>query len=171
MTSLVNFARWSRACIDFGVAPDESDYRRVRRSWRGMGRHYHTLSHLEACLREFDDARGLAMRPAEVEFALWFHDVIYRSWRRDNELQSAALADSVPRPRIAWRASANRFSRPSIAKRISALTPRWWSTWTCRSWARRPRPMRSSSEGCAANMGGCRARGNLDMALRQLAYA
>lgn len=57
-----------------------------------MGRHYHTLSHLDACLRELEGARDLALRPAEIELALWFHDAIYRSWRRDNEPQSAALA-------------------------------------------------------------------------------
>ena len=92
MTPRVNFERWSRACIAVSVAPDESEYRRVRRAWRSMGRHYHTLSHLEACLREFDSARDLAIRAAEVELALWFHDAIYRSWRRDNEPQSAILA-------------------------------------------------------------------------------
>ena len=48
----VNYERWSRACIDVGVGPDERDYRRLRRAWRGMGRHYHTLEHLDGCLRE-----------------------------------------------------------------------------------------------------------------------
>jgi predicted metal-dependent HD superfamily phosphohydrolase len=91
-TPLVNFERWSRACIDMGVAPAEADYRRVRRAWSGMGRHYHTLTHLEACLRECDGSRSLAVRPAEVELGLWFPDAVYRSWRSDNELQSAALA-------------------------------------------------------------------------------
>lgn len=91
-TPLVNFDRWTQACFEIGVAPEQRDYRRVRRAWRGMGRHYHTLSHLDACLREFDGARDLALRPGEVELALWFHDAVYRSWRRDNELQSAALA-------------------------------------------------------------------------------
>ena len=96
-TPLVNFERWSRACIEVGVAPDESDYRRVRRAWSGIGRHYHTLTHLDACLRELDGVRELALRPAEVELALWFHDAIYRSWRRDNEQQSAAFAVRVLR--------------------------------------------------------------------------
>ena len=97
LTPLVNFERWGSACMNVGVAPEERDYRRVRRAWRGMGRHYHTLSHLEACLREFDSARHLALRPAEVELALWLHDAVYRSWRRDNEAQSAALADELLR--------------------------------------------------------------------------
>jgi len=92
-----NFERWSAACRDVGVAPDESDYRRVRRAWRSMSRHYHTLTHLEACLRELDETREVAVRPGEVELALWFHDAIYRSWRRDNELRSAELAVSLLR--------------------------------------------------------------------------
>lgn len=92
MTPLVNFERWSRACIEVGVAADAGDYRRVRRSWSGMGRHYHTLTHLDACLRELDESRELALRAGEVELALWFHDAIYRSWRRDNEQQSARFA-------------------------------------------------------------------------------
>jgi predicted metal-dependent HD superfamily phosphohydrolase len=92
MSRLVTFARWSQACMEVGVAPDESEYRRVRRAWRGMGRHYHTLDHLESCLHELDEVRALAVRPAEVELALWFHDAVYRSWRRDNEQRSADWA-------------------------------------------------------------------------------
>src|SRR5688572_25884535 len=94
---LVNFERWTRACMSVGVASDEDDYRRVRRSWSGMGRHYHTLTHLDACLRELDGARELATRAGEVELALWFHDAVYRSWRHDNEQQSAALAARILR--------------------------------------------------------------------------
>jgi predicted metal-dependent HD superfamily phosphohydrolase len=97
MTPFVNFERWSRSCIEVGVAAYERDYRRVRRAWSGVGRHYHTLTHLDACLRELDGARHLAVRPGEVELALWFHDAIYRSWRRDNEQQSAALAGHMLR--------------------------------------------------------------------------
>lgn len=83
--------------MEVGVALEERDYRRVRRAWNGMGRHYHTLAHLDACLREFDGVRELAARPGEVELALWLHDAVYRSWRRDNEAQSAALAADLLR--------------------------------------------------------------------------
>jgi predicted metal-dependent HD superfamily phosphohydrolase len=91
----VSFERWSRVCSDLGISPRASDYRRVRRAWSGMSRHYHTLTHLDACLREFDHSRDLAAAPAEVELALWFHDAVYRSWRRDNEQRSADLAARV----------------------------------------------------------------------------
>jgi predicted metal-dependent HD superfamily phosphohydrolase len=97
MTPRVNFERWSRACLEIGIAPDAGDYRRVRRAWNGMSRHYHTLTHLDACLREFDDAHDLAVQPGEVEMALWFHDAVYRSWRRDNEQRSAELSARILR--------------------------------------------------------------------------
>jgi predicted metal-dependent HD superfamily phosphohydrolase len=88
----LDLSRWNRACAAIGVQPQERKYRRVCRAWRSMGRHYHTLDHLDACLRELDDAWQLAERPAEVELALWFHDAVYRTWRKDNEARSAGLA-------------------------------------------------------------------------------
>jgi predicted metal-dependent HD superfamily phosphohydrolase len=96
----VTLDRWSRACAAVGVEPRELEFRRILRAWRSFGRHYHTLAHLDACLRELDGAPGLAVRPAEVELALWFHDAVYRTWRQDNEARSAELAarrlDSAP---------------------------------------------------------------------------
>lgn len=55
-------------------------------------RHYHTLEHIDACLQRLDRFGATAQRPAEVELALWFHDVVYDPRRKDNEAQSAQLA-------------------------------------------------------------------------------
>jgi predicted metal-dependent HD superfamily phosphohydrolase len=74
------------------VLGGESEHGEIIRAWSAWGRHYHTLGHLEACLREIQLARELAQRPAEVEMALWFHDAIYRTYRKDNEARSAEWA-------------------------------------------------------------------------------
>jgi predicted metal-dependent HD superfamily phosphohydrolase len=84
--------RWQRACRAVGAHDGDGEYRRLLRAWRTWGRHYHTLGHLAACLRELDQNLELAQAPAEVELALWFHDAIYRTYRNDNEARSAAWA-------------------------------------------------------------------------------
>lgn len=54
-------------------------------------RFYHTMSHVLACLDVLDQfAPNIAERDS-VELALWFHDVIYQPFAKDNEDQSAAL--------------------------------------------------------------------------------
>ena len=65
------------------------------RGWSSWGRHYHTVAHLEACLKELGTSREFASAPGEVELSLWFHDAIYSTWRGNNEARSAALAAAL----------------------------------------------------------------------------
>ena len=60
-------------------------------------RAYHTLDHVTHCLNEFEAARTLALEPAAVELALWFHDAVYDPRAKDNEEKSAALALEIAR--------------------------------------------------------------------------
>ena len=55
-------------------------------------RQYHTLQHLDACLRHLAERRSLARHADEVALALWFHDAIYDIGAADNEQRSAHWA-------------------------------------------------------------------------------
>jgi predicted metal-dependent HD superfamily phosphohydrolase len=75
-------------------------------------RHYHTLQHLRECLAHCDAAASLALRPAEVELALWFHDAIYDPQRADNEERSAEWA---------WRSILAAGCAEEVAQRVQSM--------------------------------------------------
>jgi predicted metal-dependent HD superfamily phosphohydrolase len=58
-------------------------------------RRYHTLQHIEFCLRELGKHWLHAVRLNEVRWALLFHDAIYDPRRNDNEARSADWACRV----------------------------------------------------------------------------
>lgn len=64
----------------------------LERHYSEAHRAYHTMEHVRACLGWLDRYRIEAERPAEIELALWFHDVIYDPTRGDNEARSAEFA-------------------------------------------------------------------------------
>ena len=72
-------------------------FRRLENRYSEPHRHYHTLAHIEACVRELHEftARMGSFAPndsALVELALWYHDAVYHTLREDNEEKSADLA-------------------------------------------------------------------------------
>src|SRR5690554_1629397 len=75
-------------------AASDSLFRELADRYGDVRRHYHTLDHVDACLAWLDWSAGLALRPAEVSLALWFHDAIYEPGASDNEERSAAFARS-----------------------------------------------------------------------------
>lgn len=80
----------------------------------GADRHYHNLVHIGELLRFASEHRTEFADAEAVEAAIWFHDSIYDSRRKDNEQRSAALAAE----RLAGRISAERMQR--IAGMIEA---------------------------------------------------
>ncbi|HEX6843013.1 MAG TPA: hypothetical protein VF113_15865 [Stellaceae bacterium] len=76
-------------------------YRVLTRFYGQPHRHYHTLAHVDDCLREADvfQAAEPAFLTAEmwcaVELALWFHDVIHQPRAEDNEERSADVFDAI----------------------------------------------------------------------------
>lgn len=84
--------RWLSLMHAFGVGPNLDTYKHLLIAYSEPHRHYHTTDHIIACLRQLDGALDLAIFPAEVEVALWFHDAIYSPAASENESRSAEWA-------------------------------------------------------------------------------
>ncbi|SOY59730.1 HD domain-containing protein [Cupriavidus taiwanensis] len=65
-------------------------YADLARCYGEPARHYHNLDHVRRCLQDLDWARSAIPDAADVELALWCHDVIYVPGAADNEARSAA---------------------------------------------------------------------------------
>lgn len=83
-------ALWTR-CLENRSITAEAVYARLTELYGEPHRHYHTLEHIQHCLREFDRTAVLMENPDAVELALWFHDAIYHPGANDNERRSAEL--------------------------------------------------------------------------------
>ncbi len=83
--------RWHSLMQQLGFEPNTSTADELIAAYGEKHRFYHTLTHLEHCLKELDEYQGDENK-AIVELALWFHDAIYRPLSGDNEEQSAQWA-------------------------------------------------------------------------------
>ena len=95
-------ARWLDLMSKLGLPPNEETFEALLKAYSETHRHYHTVEHIDHCLRELDAEISLAREPAEVELALWLHDAVYNPHRSDNEQKSAELAcklGDIPRER------------------------------------------------------------------------
>ena len=90
MTSL---DRWQNVWGQLGASSASKDlYDQLVECYSEPHRKYHTIQHLNECLRHLESVRSLADHPDEVEMALWFHDAIYDTTKKDNEKRSAEWA-------------------------------------------------------------------------------
>ena len=79
-------ASWRRLWTELGAQSiDGGLFNQLVAAYSERHRHYHTLQHLRECLAHCEAAASLALHPAEVELALWFHDAVYDPHQDDNE--------------------------------------------------------------------------------------
>ena len=95
-------ALWRR-CLLAGAADDSAAiHQRLVDGYNEDQRYYHTLEHIEHCLRMFDACKPKLEHADAVELSVWFHDVIFVPGECDNERLSADLylqyTDGVQQP-------------------------------------------------------------------------
>lgn len=86
---------WRESRWALGIGPDDAALADLLARYAEPQRHYHDLTHLDACLAVLELHRGLTTRVGEVLTALLFHDAVYDPKRADNEAESASLARTV----------------------------------------------------------------------------
>lgn len=87
-------ARFIDTLQSLGSKPEQADaaWKELSALYQEKGRAYHSLSHISHMLQLLDEHISTEARSAELEMAIWYHDVIYDPLSKENELQSAELA-------------------------------------------------------------------------------
>lgn len=87
--------RWKALWQQLGAAAPPGLFDELVTGYAAPHRAYHNLHHIVFCLAQLAAVRGLAVQPAAIEAAIWFHDAIYDPQHADNEERSAAWASSA----------------------------------------------------------------------------
>ncbi|MBG90114.1 MAG: N-methyl-D-aspartate receptor NMDAR2C subunit [Verrucomicrobiales bacterium] len=85
-------SRWKETCTGLPDSLVSEAFERLRGLYDQPPRAYHNLSHIAACLAEFDHVRGKVNDPTPIELAIWYHDCVYDFQAKGNEERSAEKA-------------------------------------------------------------------------------
>ncbi len=87
---------WLNLIVPYYQSADKAGelFEEILNSYSEKSRHYHTCEHLKDLL-QLSVEYGHRLENVEVvRFAIFYHDIVYKSSRSDNEIKSAALARS-----------------------------------------------------------------------------
>ena len=71
---------------------EESLWTDIESRYTTKNRHYHNLSHISNMLKQLDETQTEIKDLDSLKFAIWYHDIIYKSTKKDNEEKSALFA-------------------------------------------------------------------------------
>jgi predicted metal-dependent HD superfamily phosphohydrolase len=91
------FNNWWHLLQSFGVeqVAAEKTFTQLVTAYSTPGRYYHTLEHIYHVLNTIQTLQNQAQDLPAVQFAAWFHDVIYNPQAQDNEEKSAIYASEI----------------------------------------------------------------------------
>ena len=69
----------------------ETYWKEIINKYSSKKRFYHNLSHLQNMLKQLDKYENQIVDLDTLKFAIWYHDIIYKSTKKDNEEKSAVL--------------------------------------------------------------------------------
>ena len=88
--------KWQQLCDTLQLPEQQANsvFLSICESYREKHRIYHTLTHVEHLWRELDCIENQALIGADTQLAVWYHDIVYRPGRNDNETKSVARLQS-----------------------------------------------------------------------------
>jgi len=64
----------------------------IKNNYTSKSRCYHNLSHIYNMLIQAEDFKNEIIDFQALQFAIWYHDIVYKSTKKDNEEKSAIFA-------------------------------------------------------------------------------
>jgi len=84
--------RWETLMDSFRFEENQSEFLDLKKKYSETHRAYHNLDHLTDCLFQLDQFPDPITDKQIIEMAIWYHDIIYNPYQKDNELKSAEAA-------------------------------------------------------------------------------
>ncbi|WP_130733908.1 hypothetical protein [Flavobacterium sp. J27] len=78
--------------IGFDKLTINKHWETLEKAYSSKNRKYHNLTHLENMMTLYKRDKDKLTHSDEIVYALFYHDIIYKVTRKDNELESAKLA-------------------------------------------------------------------------------
>lgn len=72
-----------------------STWEKIEKHYTQKNRAYHNFTHIHAMLQEADKYAAQLEDGLVVQLSIWLHDIVYKPLRKDNERQSALLAQEL----------------------------------------------------------------------------
>ncbi|TCN58726.1 hypothetical protein D0809_10275 [Flavobacterium circumlabens] len=88
--------------IGFEEKESQRNWSDLEKAYSWKSRHYHNLTHIRDMVECFEKYADQLQFPNEVLFAVFYHDYIYKSSKKDNELKSAEFALSILHENISF---------------------------------------------------------------------
>lgn len=89
--------RWLQLTANYytDLSLADSLWQKIQKNYTYKNRYYHNLIHINSMLEKAEENKSQLTDYDELLFAIWFHDVIYKSTSKKNEEKSADFAKST----------------------------------------------------------------------------
>ena len=84
----------TKTLIKFNFSEDQINnfWNELDKNYTNRNRHYHNWQHIQQMISLWEVHKLELENPVEVLLSIFYHDVIYKVTRKDNEAKSASMA-------------------------------------------------------------------------------